>query len=60
VSAPVEVTRRRGRRALLAADQDGYARLTLGQSILRVHRRTLLLAAVLAVAVVGLALVAMK
>lgn len=47
------------RRPLLAADQDGYARLTLGRTILRVHRRTLLLALVLAVLVIGLALTAM-
>ena len=59
MTTPAGAPARPRRRALLAADHDGYARLALGRSILRVHRRTLLIALVLAALVTGLALVAM-
>lgn len=59
MTTPAGAPARPRRRALLAADHDGYARLALGRSILRVHRRTLLIALVLAALVIGLALVAM-
>lgn len=46
-------------RAFLAADQDGYARVTVGRTILRTHRRSLVVVAAVAVVVILLALVAL-
>lgn len=46
-------------RSAVAVDRDGYARVRVRGAIVRVHRRTAVVGSVVAVAVVGLALVAL-
>ena len=62
MSAPADSRARADRatrRPLLAADADGCVRLTLGTGVVRVHRRTLVIALVLGALVLGLGLVAL-
>lgn len=46
-------------RERLAPDQDGYARIVIGSTVLRTHRRSLFVTATIAVVVIVLALVAL-